>query len=123
MKLEIISYTDMLSFWKQGQRNGVIRRLSPIKKGFFSAALNYAKIKGKITNRRLIDMIEGVVDQIRMNTGLKMLRRGLERVLGLSKNIKMMRIFPSLKKWVNDDAYVFWLGTDLFVNKKLWIWV
>jgi hypothetical protein len=119
--LEIISYTDMLSLWRRGHRNGAIRKLTPIKRALFSAALSYAKMKGMIINQKLIGIVKGVAEQLKTSIGQKIFARGLLRSSEILKNSKMMRIFPFMGKWINDDAYVFWLGTEFTVRS--WIFV
>ncbi len=80
-------------------------------------------MKGRILNRRLIEVIRGVADQIRNTIGRRIFSWGMERALNILRNARMMSIFPSLRKWVSHDPYIFWLGTDLLVKMRRWIWV
>jgi hypothetical protein len=113
MALEIISYTEMLSLWKHGFRNGAIRRMSLLERGLFSAALNYARMKGQIVNRKLIAMINGVANLIRKSVGREIFKLGLKKADFLIKNQKMVGIFPCILAWVNNATYISWLGTEL----------
>lgn len=111
----------MLSLWKRGHRNGTIRKLPILKRALFSAALSYAKMKGKIINQKLLAIIKGVADQLKMSISRKIFARGLQKASEILKNPKIVRIFPPLREWVNDDAYVFWLGMEPTVRS--WIFV
>lgn len=113
----------MLSLWRRGQRNGTIRRLHYLKRGLFSAALEYSRMAGRIVNPRLVGIIEGVADQIKNTIGRRIFRFGLNLASAIVRNARVMRAFPLLRRWINDDSYVFWLGTDLLANKKAWLFI
>jgi hypothetical protein len=123
MFLKTISHTEMLSLWRRGLRNGAIRRLHFLRRGLFSAALEYSKIAGRIVNPKLVDMIEGVADQIRSTIGRRIFRFGLNQASAIVRNTKAMEVFPSLRRWINDDSYVFWLGTNLLANRRAWLYI
>jgi hypothetical protein len=112
----------MLLLWRRGLRNGAIRRLHYLKRGLFSAALEYSRMTGKIINSKLVEIIEGVADRIRNSIGKKIFNHGLDRARDLVTNAKVMRTFPVIRRWVNEGPYVFWLGTELLTNRRSWIW-
>jgi hypothetical protein len=111
----------MLALWRKGQRNGVLARLGHIKRGLFSAALEYSRMTGKIINPKLLEIIEGVADRIRNSIGRKIFRRGLDRARDLLNNAKVMRAFSVIRRWVNEGSYIFWLGTELLTNRRSWL--
>jgi len=117
--LEVISYTDLLSIWKRGMRNGAFRRLPLLKRGLFRAALCYTRMIGRIINPRLVEMIKGVADRIGKGLGRRILERGMERALGFLKG-RVCRIFPAVRRWIDDNGYILWLGTDILVRRS-WI--
>jgi hypothetical protein len=121
--LKTISYTEMLALWRKGQRNGVLARVGYIRRGLFSAALEYSRMTGKIINPRLVELVEGVADRIRNTIGRKIFNRGLDRAKYLVTNPKVMGAFPSIKGWINEGSYVFWLGTELLTNRRSWVFV
>ena len=121
MFLKTISHTEMLSLWRRGLRNGAIRRLHFLRRGLFSAALEYSKMAGRIVNPRLVGTIEGVADQIRNTIGRRIFRFGLNRASALEGNTKAMGTFPSLRRWMDEDSYIFWLGTELFAERRGWL--
>ena len=117
--METISYADMLSLWRRGLRNGAMRRLPSLKRGLFSAALCYARMTGRIINPRLVEMIKGVADRIGKGLGRRILERGMERALEFLKG-RVCRIFPAVRRWIDDNGYILWLGTDILVRRS-WI--
>ena len=117
--MEVISYTDILSMWRKGLRNGAFRRLPMIEKGVFRAALCYAKMKGRIINKRLVEMVKGVADRICKSLRQRIFEHGLERAW-LMLSGKCYKIFPVVRKWIDDDAYILWLGTEILTNRHAW---
>lgn len=115
-----VSYRQLHSIWRRASRTGALRRLPEIKRGLFSAALCYAKMTGAIFNRRLIEMIQSVADQV-LTIGQRILRRGSERARSLAMNMRVRRVFRQALQWLGDRAYVFWLGTDLLARRSRWI--
>jgi hypothetical protein len=120
--LKNVCYADLLYLWNQGKKNGALNRLGYLKRGLFSAALEYCKMMGKIAHPWLIEVIEGIAELIRNTVGQKIFRRGINRASAMIQNTRLMKIFPSLSKWIKSDAFVFWLGTDLLFQKDSWIW-
>jgi hypothetical protein len=120
-RLEFISYTEMLSLWKKGSRNGAIRRLPSLQRGLFSAALEYTRSLGNIINQQLVGMVRGVAEKFGKSLGKKIFDHGIERASAMFKNAKM-KAFPNLRRWIDCDSYIFWLGTDLFLRQRSWIY-
>ena len=118
--LDFISYAEMLSLHRRGSRNGTIRRLPSLQKGLFCAALEYARTMGNIVNKRLIEMIRSVAEKFGLGLGRRIFNRGIERATKMLLNPKM-GVFLKLRKWIDCDSYVFWLGTDLLVRQKSWV--
>jgi len=118
--LEIISYAELLSLWRKGLRNGAFRRLPVIQRALVRAALCYSKIKGRIINPKLVGMIKGIADRIGKSLRQRIFEHGLERAFIMLSG-KCYRIFPAIRKWINDDGYILWLGTEIFTNKSVWV--
>jgi len=111
----------MLYLWNKGKRNGALRRLGYLRRGLFSAALEYCRMKGKIAHPRLVTLIESIAELIKNSIGAKILSRGKDRALEMIKNPHLNQIFPTFSEWVKINSYVFWLGTTLLEGKKTWI--
>lgn len=77
---------------------------------------------GKIAHPKLIEVVEGIAELIRNTVSQKIFRRGIDRASAMIKNTRLMKIFPSLIKWIKSDTFVFWLGTDLLFQRSSWIW-
>ncbi len=116
-----IGYSDLLSLWKRGSRNGALRKLGSLKKGLFKCALEYCRRLGPITNPKLIGIIEGIADRINETIGKRIWRRGFELAHQWLSNRRMLSIFPGIKRWLCVDEYLFWLGTDALVKHRMWI--
>ena len=85
----VISYSELISVWKRGMRNGTIRRLPPIKRGLFSAAIDYSRLFGVIRNGDLIRMLKGVADRIGKSLGQKIWEAGLTRDACFNNNARV----------------------------------
>jgi hypothetical protein len=117
--LEFVSYADILSVWRKSLRNGSFRRLPLIEKGIFRAALCYAKMKGRIINPRLVGMIKGVADRVCKGLRRRMFEHGLNRAWNMLSG-KCCKFFPAVRKWMDDEGYILWLGTDILVRRS-WV--
>lgn len=73
-------------------------------------------------NQRLVEMIGSVAERIGLTIGQKIFRRGMERALGMLRNATA-RVFPAVRKWINSDQYIFWLGTDMLSCMSRWVFV
>ena len=114
--MKVILYADLLSIWKKCLRNGNIKKLSKIEKALLRASIIYSKIKGKIINKELIEKIENIINKINKSLKEKIFEKGLEKAWMMLKG-KTYKIFPIIRKWINEDEYIFWLGTEIFVSK------
>jgi hypothetical protein len=114
--MKVISHKDLLSIWNRCLRNGSLRKLSKIEKAFLRASIVYSKIKGKIINEKLIEKIESIINKIGKSLKEKIFERGLEKAWIMLKG-KTYKIFPIVRKWINEDEYIIWLGTEIFVSK------
>jgi len=122
-RLKIISYAELFSLWKRGLRNGSLRRMPRLKQGLLSGALAYARMTGAIVNSKLIASIKAIAVNIRLRLGERIFFGGLERASAFARNMKLMQTFKVVGKWINNYAYLFWLGTDSLVNKRKWLLV
>jgi len=118
--LRTISHAEMLSFWKKGLRNGAIQRLDPVKKGLFSAALYYCRMKGRIFNATLINAVEGIIDRVLSTVGGRIQKKGIEQANKMSTNRKLIGNFPIIVEWLHEKTFTMWLGTNS-LNKGNWI--
>ena len=106
------SYTELLNLFRKGLRNGSWRRLDRLEKAFYRATLWYAKVKGEILNSKIISMLLGIAEKLRETLNVKIFRAGLERAEKMAEALEAGAYSwcPSLKAWLKQPTYVFWLG-------------
>lgn len=121
--LKTISHADLLQLWERARRNGALRKLGYVKRGLFSAALEYTRKVGEIVHPKLVGIIDGMADLIRNTIGRRIWRHGMNRARAWLNNAKVMAYFPHVRKWLCEDPYIFWLGTDLLAKRRAWVFL
>ena len=111
------SYADLQRHWRKGLRNGNWRKLNPLKKGLYMAAMWYAKVngKGKILSGRLVAMLEDIIEKLMETVKVRIFRVGLAKAEDMERGDK--KVFdwaPELREWLRDPDYIFWLGVINF---------
>jgi len=112
--VRVLGYAELLSLLRRGFRNGNWRRLRLDDKAMFSAAVWYAKVKGRIINPRVLAQLLSVIERLKATVRTHILRSGrdkAEEMLNQYKNRGILEWLPRLKAWLNDLNYIFWLGT------------
>ncbi|MEM2922052.1 MAG: hypothetical protein QXF26_07025 [Candidatus Bathyarchaeia archaeon] len=96
-----------------GLRSGLWHRLRPVERSLFQASIVYARLKGMIVNNHLLRLLGGIVEKLRACV------RGGIVLLGRSRAISLWSLFacrgvfswcPTLRRWLGDEGYVFYLG-------------
>jgi hypothetical protein len=106
------TYNELLGAFKKGLRNGNWRKLHRVEKALVRASLWYLRIRGTIRNIKLTEMLSVLVDKLKMTSGARILKRGHEKAAALLNNGEgIFSWAPSLRGWLKDPDYVFWLGT------------
>jgi len=114
MLAKAICYADLNAPFRRGLRNGNWRKLWFLDKALFRAAMGYAKHGRSIVNGKLIEKLLGLVARLKETKGMRIFKRGLEKaveMLGRGEEKGVFAWAPSLKKWLKDPDYIFWLGT------------
>jgi hypothetical protein len=63
-------------------------------------------------NEMLVGKLSVLVDKLKATAGARILKRGFEKAVALlSKGESLFAWAPSLRGWLKDPDYVFWLGT------------
>jgi hypothetical protein len=108
------SYTELLNLFRKGLRNGSWRRLDRLEKAFYRATLWYAKVKGEILSSRIISMLLGIAEKLRETLSVRIFRVGLDRAEKMAEALEagVYNWCPSLRVWLREPSYVFWLGLD-----------
>jgi hypothetical protein len=104
-------YKELLRDFRKGQRNGNWRKLRRLEKALFMASLWYSRVQGVIINEMLVRKLSVLVDKLKETSGARTFKRGYEKANGLlSKGDGIFAWAPSLREWLKDPDYVFWLG-------------
>jgi len=107
----MIIYEDILAGMRKGLRNGNWRKLRRVGKALYRAALWYSRVQGAIMNETLVGMLSVLVDKLKATKGARIFMRGYEKAVELlNKGESIFAWAPSLRGWLKDPDYVFWLG-------------
>ena len=101
----------LLTSFRKGLRNGNWRKLRRVEKALYMASLWYARVRGAIMNETLVGMLSVLVDKLKATPGARIFKRGYEKAVELlNKGKGIFAWAPSLRGWLKDPDYVFWLG-------------
>jgi len=114
-----LTYTDLLANFRKGLRNGNWRKLRRLEKALFQAALWYSWRQGTILNELVVGKLSVLVAKLKATKGARIFKRGYEKAaVLLSKSESVFAWAPSLREWLTDPDYVFWLGAGGLEAKK-----
>jgi len=107
----MFTYKELLTGFKKGLRNSNWRKLSSLEKALYRAALWYSRVQGAIINEMLVSKLSVLVDKLKATSGARVFKRGFEKAVELlNKGEGIFAWAPSLREWLKDPDYVFWLG-------------
>jgi len=109
-----ITYKELFTNFKKGLRNGNWRKLRFLDRALFRAAMGYAKRGGGIVDGKLLEKLLGLVARLKETKGMRIFKRGYEKAVVLLEKGEEKGVFvwaPSLRCWLRDPDYIFWLGT------------
>jgi hypothetical protein len=107
----MFTYKELLTSFRKGQRNGNWRKLSRLEKALYMASLWYSRVQGAIINEMVVSKLSSLVDKLKATSGARVFKRGYEKAVELlSKGEGIFAWAPSLREWLKDPDYVFWLG-------------
>jgi len=109
--IQMYTCKGLLTSFRKGLRNGNWRKLSRLEKALYMVSLWYARVRGAIMNETLVGMLSVLVDKLKATKGARIFKRGYEKAAKLlSKGESIFAWVPSLRGWLKDPDYVFWLG-------------
>jgi len=109
--MQMFTYKELLRDFRKGLRNGNWRKLSRLEKALFMASLWYSRVQGAIINEMVVSKLSSLVDKLKATKGARIFKRGYEKAVELlSKGEGIFAWAPSLREWLKDPDYVFWLG-------------
>ena len=108
---EMLTYEKLLTSFRKGLRNGNWRKLRRVEKALFMAALWYSRVQGKIVNEMVVGKLSALMEILKETKGARVFKRGYEKAVALlNKGESVFAWAPSLREWLKDPDYVFWLG-------------
>ena len=115
-----VTYTDLNATFRKAVRNGNWRKLRFLDKALYRAAMGYARYGRSIVNGMLVEKLLGLIERLKeISKGMRIFKRGFEKAAEMLEKGKEKGVFiwaPRLKDWLKDQDYIFWLGTNLFLN-------
>ena len=111
--MKAITHEGLFTSFKKGLRNGNWRKLNFLERALYRAAMEYAK-HCCIVNDMLVEKLLGVIERLKETKGMRIFRRGFKKAVALLEKGEEKGVFvwaPSLRHWLKDRDYVFWLGT------------
>jgi len=109
-----ITYKELITSLKKGLRNGNWRKLRFLDQALYRAAMGYAKRGGSIVDGKLLEKLLELVARLKETKGMRIFKRGYEKAVELLEKGEEKGVFvwaPSLRCWLRDPDYIFWLGT------------
>jgi hypothetical protein len=107
----MFTYKELLTSFRKGLRNGNWRKLSRLEKALYMASLWYSRVQGAIINEMLVSKLSSLVEKLKATSGASVFRRGFEKAVELlNKGEGIFAWAPSLREWLKDPDYIFWLG-------------
>ena len=109
--MQMLMHEKLLTSFRKGLRNGNWRKLRRLEKALYMASLWYSRVKRAIINEQLVKKLLVLVDKLKATSGARIFKRGYEKAVELlSKGEGVFVWAPSLKEWLKDPDYIFWLG-------------
>jgi hypothetical protein len=107
----MFTYKELLTSFRKGLRNGNWRKLSRLEKALVMASLWYSRVQGAIINEMVVSKLSSLVEKLKETKGARVFKRGYEKAVELlSKGEGIFAWAHSLREWLKDPDYVFWLG-------------
>ena len=107
----MFTYKELLRDFRKGLRNGNWRKLRRLEKALYMASLWYSRVQGAIINEMLVGMLSELVDKLKATPDARVFKRGYEKAVELlNKGEEIFAWAPSLREWLKEPDYVFWLG-------------
>ena len=83
--------------------------------------------EGGILNEKLVSNLAVLVDKLKATSGARVFKRGYNKAVELlNKGETIFGWAPSLREWLKDHDYVFWLGaigsSSNWIRKREELW-
>jgi hypothetical protein len=109
-----ITYPSLVDFRRRGLRNGNWRHLDAADRALFRCAFWVAKVRGKISNMKLMVQVLKIALKLVEHAPSTILEAGRRRAAAIYEAYgKPSGVFswaPQVRGWLNDVRYVWYLG-------------
>ena len=118
-----IIYDELMATLRKAVRNGNWRKRRFLDKALYRAAMGYARYGRSIVKGKLVEKLLGFIERLKETKGMRIFKRGFKRAAEMlekgEENFEGVFVWaPRLKDWLKDPDYIFWLGTNLFLERK-----
>ena len=101
----------LFASFRRGLRNGNWKKLKGRERALFKAALCYLRQGRRIVSALVLEKLHFLIAKLNETIGMRLFRRGFEKALEILNACENFAWYPSLKKWLKEPDYIFWLGT------------
>jgi hypothetical protein len=119
---DALTYPRLVAFKRKGLRSRNWARLDIAEKALFRCALWIAKVRGEISNTKLIVQIARITLKLVEGVRSAILKAGKRRTTVMFETYaKPFGVFSwasQVREWLNDTKYIWYLGV-LGVNSRL----
>jgi len=113
-----LSFSRLRSIRTKAMRNGGWGKLDRLDKGLYACALELARLRGRITNARLLMQLEAITWRLLATAKTCIFQAGRARAQELLERYTKGGVFdwaPSVEGWLRNREFIFHLGVmELF---------
>ena len=111
MAMYALTVDELFASFRRGLRNGNWKKLKEKERTFFKVALCYLRQGGRIVSVSVLEKLRLLIEKLNETRGMKIFRKGFEKAIEILNACENFAWYPSLKKWLKEPDYIFWLGT------------
>ena len=101
----------LFASFRRGLRNGNWRKLKERERALFKAALCYLRRGGRIVSVSVLEKLRFLIEKLNETIRMRIFRKGFKRAIEILNACENFAWSSSLKKWLKEPDYIFWLGT------------
>ena len=109
-----ITYPCLVDLQRRGLRNGNWRHLDTANRALFRCAFWIAKVRGKISNTRLVVQVLKIALKLVERVPSAIIKVGRRRIALMfeiyGKPFGVFSWAPQVREWLNDSMYVCYIG-------------
>lgn len=117
-----LTYEELSAIRERSYRNGNWRRLTQAERALYRASLGLARLRGKVVNAHLLEVLRGIIGKLTRRLADKILEIGRKRASELRELYRRNGVFgwlPMLERLLEDEDYLFWLGNRELLMRSI----